>query len=74
MKIVSSASIAALSLLACLAPAAAMDDHKVLTPNDVKWGPAPASVPKGAQAAAIWTALALYSADAFVARDRRYGT
>jgi len=54
MKIVSSASIAALSLLACLAPAAAMDDHKVLTPNDVKWGPAPASVPKGAQAAAIY--------------------
>ena len=37
-----------------LSPAMAMDDHKVLTPNDVKWGPAPASIPKGAQAAAIY--------------------
>ena len=43
-----------LSALACLTPASAMDEHTVLTPNDVKWGPAPASIPKGAQAAAIY--------------------
>jgi quercetin dioxygenase-like cupin family protein len=56
MKIISSALISGtvLSALACVSPAAAMDDHKVLAPNDVTWGPAPASVPKGAQAAAIY--------------------
>jgi quercetin dioxygenase-like cupin family protein len=32
----------------------AMDDHTVLTPNDVKWGSAPPSIPKGAQAAALF--------------------
>ena len=31
-----------------------MDDHTVLKPDDVKWGPGPASIPKGAQAAAIY--------------------
>lgn len=35
-------------------PAIAADDHKVLTPDDVKWGPAPASIPKGAEAAVIY--------------------
>ena len=56
MKTISSALIsgALLSALACLAPASAMDAHTVLTPGDVKWGPGPASVPKGAQAAAIY--------------------
>ena len=35
-------------------PALAAEDHKVVTPRDVTWGPAPASLPKGAQAAAIY--------------------
>lgn len=34
--------------------AMAADDHTVLTPSDIKWGPAPPSIPKGAQAAAIY--------------------
>ena len=42
------------ALIACVTPAVAMDDSKVLKPNDVKWGPGPASIPKGAQAAAIY--------------------
>lgn len=57
MKIVSStlmSSAIVLSALVCLSPAVAMDDHKVLTPNDVKWGPGPPSIPKGAQAAVIY--------------------
>ena len=56
MKSISSAAMSALvgALACCLTPAVAMDEHKVLTPNDVKWGPAPASVPKGAQAAGIY--------------------
>lgn len=47
-------SAVVLSALVCAIPAAAMDDHKILTPNDVKWGPGPASLPKGAQAAALY--------------------
>jgi len=57
MKIVSStvmSSAIILSALFCGTPALAADEHKVLTPKDVKWAPAPASVPKGAQAATIY--------------------
>jgi quercetin dioxygenase-like cupin family protein len=43
-----------LVLFASIGLAMAADDHKVLTPSDVNWGPAPASIPKGAQAAAIY--------------------
>jgi quercetin dioxygenase-like cupin family protein len=57
MKIVAStvmSSAIILGALVCVTPAAAMDEHKVLTSNDVKWVPAPASIPKGAQAAALY--------------------
>lgn len=47
-------SAVAFAALACVTPAVAMDDHTVLTPNDIKWVPAPPSIPKGAQAAAIY--------------------
>ena len=47
-------SVMGVAILLSLSPAAAMDDHKVLTPNEVKWGPAPASIPKGAEASAIY--------------------
>jgi quercetin dioxygenase-like cupin family protein len=43
-----------LAALACGSPVRAADDHKVLTPDEIKWGPAPPSIPKGAQAAAIY--------------------
>jgi hypothetical protein len=54
MKSISSTAMSALvgALVCCFTPAVAMDDHTVLKPNDVKWGPGPASIPKGAQAAA----------------------
>jgi quercetin dioxygenase-like cupin family protein len=45
---------AALAALLCGSPAGAMDDHTILTPDEVKWGPAPPSIPKGAQAAAVY--------------------
>ena len=56
MKSISSTAMSALvgALVCCFTPAVAMDDHTVLKPNDVKWGPGPASIPKGAQAAAIY--------------------
>jgi quercetin dioxygenase-like cupin family protein len=36
------------------ASAQTMDAHKILTPTDVKWSPAPASLPAGAEAAAMY--------------------
>jgi quercetin dioxygenase-like cupin family protein len=57
MKIVSSTVLSTavvLSALFCATPVSAADTHKILTPDDVKWGPAPASVPKGAQAAVVY--------------------
>jgi len=56
MKSISSTAMSALvgALVCCFTPAVAMDDHTILKPNDVKWGPGPASIPKGAQAAAIY--------------------
>jgi quercetin dioxygenase-like cupin family protein len=41
--------------LAVLSPAAqAADDHRILTPQDVKWSPGPASIPKGAEAVVLY--------------------
>ena len=37
-----------------LAPAQAMDEQKLLTPQEIKWGPAPSSIPPGAQAAVLY--------------------
>jgi quercetin dioxygenase-like cupin family protein len=57
MKITSprvGAGIGALAAIVVLGPALAADDHKVLTPNDVKWVPGPASIPKGAQAVVLY--------------------
>ena len=54
MKIPSSA---VLSLLLATGVASAQDHagaHKVYRPQDVKWGPGPASLPKGAQAAVLY--------------------
>jgi len=50
MKIV----IIATALVLSAGAALAADDHTVITPNDIKWGPAPPSVPKGAQAAILY--------------------
>jgi quercetin dioxygenase-like cupin family protein len=35
-------------------PVLAADDHKIVAPNEVKWAPAPASVPKGAEVAVLY--------------------
>ena len=47
------AGIGALTAIIALGPALAADDHNVLSPNDIKWVPGPASIPKGAQAAVL---------------------
>ena len=51
-------NIAAITVfgLAALADSAVgqMDEHKLIAPQDIKWGPAPPSVPPGAQAAVLY--------------------
>jgi hypothetical protein len=34
--------------------ALAAEDHVMVTPDQIKWGPAPAALPKGAEAAVIY--------------------
>ena len=45
---------AAAMLLAASAGAPAQDAHKIVPAQEVKWGPAPPSIPPGAQAAALY--------------------
>ena len=52
MKILGCFALAAASAFAL--PVLAADDHKIVAPNDVKWAPAPASVPKGAEVAVLY--------------------
>ena len=51
-----SAAAAAMLLFAApaTAPAQTMDGHKVISPQEIKWGPAPPSIPPGAQAAVLY--------------------
>jgi quercetin dioxygenase-like cupin family protein len=51
---VSMCCAAGLTALAWTTAAPAADAHVMMTPNDVKWAPAPPSIPKGAEAAAIY--------------------
>jgi quercetin dioxygenase-like cupin family protein len=48
------AGMGALTAVITLGPALAADDHNVLAPNDVKWAAGPPSIPKGAQAVALY--------------------
>lgn len=56
MKIAVSTLIAALSLagVASKAPAGTMEGHTIVSPQEIKWGPAPAMLPPGAQAAVLF--------------------
>jgi quercetin dioxygenase-like cupin family protein len=47
------ASAAALTALA-MTNEAQGDDHKMLTADEIKWGPGPASLPKGAEAVVLY--------------------
>src|SRR4051812_36761815 len=51
-SVVSGALIAGALVYTC--PAVADEEHKILTPNEVTWGPAPPSIPKGAQVAVVY--------------------
>src|SRR5215216_4754925 len=43
-----------LGALAYVCPALADDEHKILATGEIKWGPAPPSMPKGAQVAVLY--------------------
>ena len=55
MKALQSLAIGIVGLAAAAptAPAQTMDGHKVVSPQEIKWGPAPPSIPPGAQAAVL---------------------
>jgi len=48
------AGIGALTAIIALEPALAADNHNVLTPDEIKWAPAPAAIPKGAEMAVLF--------------------
>lgn len=52
MRLASIAAMAAISA-ALASPAFAADEHKVLAPQEIKWSPGPASLPKGAEVAVL---------------------
>jgi quercetin dioxygenase-like cupin family protein len=54
MKISSVALISSMVAITGLACTAMADEHAVIAAQDIKWGPAPASVPPGAQAAVLY--------------------
>jgi hypothetical protein len=56
MKTLQALVIGVVGLAAAASTAAAQttDAHKVLTPQEIKWGPAPPSIPPGAQAAVLY--------------------
>jgi quercetin dioxygenase-like cupin family protein len=47
-------AVAALAGAASTAPADTMDGHTIVAPEDVKWGPAPAVLPPGAEVAVLF--------------------
>jgi quercetin dioxygenase-like cupin family protein len=47
-------AILALAEFASTAPSAAMDEHTIVAPQEIKWGPAPAVLPAGAEAAVLF--------------------
>jgi quercetin dioxygenase-like cupin family protein len=47
-------SLVALAGAASTAPAQTMEAHQIVTPQQIKWGPGPASIPPGAEAAALF--------------------
>ena len=47
-------AIIALAVVTSTAPAKAMGEHAIVSPQDIKWGPAPAVLPPGAEAAVLF--------------------
>ena len=47
-------AVALVGSLAVTAPAQSMEGHKIVPVQEIKWGPAPGSIPPGAEAAVLY--------------------
>ena len=47
-------SVVALAGIASTAPAGTMEGHSIVSPQEIKWGPAPTVLPPGAEAAVLF--------------------
>ena len=47
-------AVLALAGIASTAPAGTMEGHSIVSPQEIKWGPAPAVLPPGAEAAVLF--------------------
>lgn len=54
MRFALSATSLALVGAAFASPLLAADEHKIMAPQDIKWSPGPASIPKGAEVAVLF--------------------
>ena len=54
MRVISSLLLSGMIAVASSVAATGADEHNVITQQDIKWGPAPASIPPGAQAAMLY--------------------
>src|SRR5688572_31159178 len=54
MKVTISAVSLAVVGAAFASPLLAADEHKIATPQEIKWSPGPASIPKGAEVAVLF--------------------
>jgi quercetin dioxygenase-like cupin family protein len=54
MKVMISAVALAVVGAAFASPLLAADEHKIATPQEIKWSPGPASIPKGAEVAVLF--------------------
>src|SRR5262245_54838116 len=56
MKKIAFSAVVLSALAASTLAAGTMDEHRIVSPQEIKWGPAPASIPPGAEAALLYGA------------------
>ena len=54
MKKIALSAVVLSAVGAAALAAGTMDEHRIVSPQDIKWGPAPASIPRGAEAAVLY--------------------
>ena len=54
MKKIALAAAVMSTIAAVAVGAGTMDEHRIVSPQDIKWGPAPASIPPSAEAAVLY--------------------
>jgi quercetin dioxygenase-like cupin family protein len=54
MKKIAFSAVVLSALAAAVVAAGTMDEHRIVSPQEIKWGPAPASIPAGAEAVVLY--------------------